>query len=566
MKYKGYFSGKTRSQAKTSVKVIVIAAVIFAVFIPAIVAGVIYSLKSNNIDTSHENLMQVSLYLGDTLIHDEKENPKNAVEGGLVDIFNSLANNKVQANSIPAGAYDNKMIKAVISYNSTVSEYKCYFSTDGTKSYCLDAAGNKYIIDDSSASKFVNSSYAELLYRVATPPALYTTSNDAVVPSSAEWYFCTLAGEELKAAAIPTEKEEITYDMAGALGIRFETEPDSCLIKVYKSGIIIHETTELDLSLITVDPGTTLQLKITAIWEKSEEREFFGEVLYNFKVLVRNRSEFILDKTEFTVGEMAVVSCTNVLDIDKIQFRSEPDIGFTPTFFKNNDMVYALIPFDYDLKAGEYLFTFSYGATVQTVSVDLATRIQKPANITVSDEQSLSAAVNEASLRELSEILKDLSNPYEEYVFFRTAFVDYTESGASSLYGFGTLFNAVEANISHVIKGTLYSMASGDGASVGALNGGVVIYRGECDYLGRFVVIEHGLGLRTVYGHLSAFNVSVGDSVAKGQTIGRTGFSAGAGYDGVFIACYVFDIPIDYATLAGKAPALFVPEAETDSK
>ena len=90
MKYKGYFSPKTQQQKKTPVKVVIIVAVILAIFIPAIIAGVIYSLKSNNIDTPHENLMQVSLYAEDSLIHDEKENPKNAVSGGLVAIFNAL--------------------------------------------------------------------------------------------------------------------------------------------------------------------------------------------------------------------------------------------------------------------------------------------------------------------------------------------------------------------------------------------------------------------------------------------------------------------------------------------
>lgn len=566
MKYKGYFSPKTRQQKSTSVKVVIIVAVILAIFIPAIIAGVMFSLKSNNIDTPHENLMQVSLYTEDSLIHDEKENPKNAVSGGLVAIFNALDNNKQPVDKFPDDVYDRKMLKAVISYNSSVSEYRCYFATDGTRSYCTDTSGNKYLIDDSSANTFVNSAYAEILYPVATPPSLYTTSNDAVTPATADWYFSTVSGKEFKAERVVTEKEEISYDMAGTLGISFEKEPDSCLIKVYKSGIIIHETTDLDLSLITVDPGTTLQLKITAVWEKSEEREFYGEVSYNFKVLVRNRSEFILDKTAFTIGEMAVVSCTNILDIDKIQFSSEPYIGFTPKFFKDSDMVYALIPFDYSLNAGKYVFTFSYGATIQSLTIDLNARSQKPANITVSDEQSFSNAVNETSIGEITQILNDLDDAYAEYIFFRTPFVNYEDNGGSPLYSYGTLFSATSANLSHVIKGTLYAMAEGDGATVGALNGGVVIYSGECNYLGKFVVIEHGLGLRTVYGHLSALNVSIGDLVTKGQTVGRTGTSSGANFDGVFIGCYVFNTPIDYATLAGKSPALFVPEAETDSK
>ena len=40
---------------------------------------------------------------------------------------------------------------------------------------------------------------------------------------------------------------------------------------------------------------------------------------------------------------------------------------------------------------------------------------------------------------------------------------------------------------------------------------------------GQMVEINHGNGYMTRYGHLSAFNVEVGDSVKKGQLIGRVG-------------------------------------------
>ena len=236
MKYKGYFAGKTRQTKKTPLKVVIIVAVILAIFIPAIIAGVLYSLRSNNIDTPRENLMQVSLYGEDSLLHDEKENPKNAISGGLVAIFDSLSNNKTKVDNFPPDVYERKTLKAVISYNSAVSEYVCYFATDGTKSYCTDTSGNKYIIDDSSAKAFLNSTYAELLYSVATPPKLYTTSSDAVIPATADWHYKTVSGKELKAEEIVTQKEEVTYDMAGALGIIFDEAPDSCSVKIYKSG------------------------------------------------------------------------------------------------------------------------------------------------------------------------------------------------------------------------------------------------------------------------------------------------------------------------------------------
>jgi murein DD-endopeptidase MepM/ murein hydrolase activator NlpD len=40
---------------------------------------------------------------------------------------------------------------------------------------------------------------------------------------------------------------------------------------------------------------------------------------------------------------------------------------------------------------------------------------------------------------------------------------------------------------------------------------------------GKHVVIDHGFGYETLYGHMSAFNAKVGDTVSRGQVIGYVG-------------------------------------------
>ncbi|WDZ84915.1 M23 family metallopeptidase [Micromonospora cathayae] len=55
----------------------------------------------------------------------------------------------------------------------------------------------------------------------------------------------------------------------------------------------------------------------------------------------------------------------------------------------------------------------------------------------------------------------------------------------------------------------------------------VVANLGDTSY-GRYVRINHGGGYTTYYAHLSGFNVSVGDSVGYGTTIGYVGNSGGS--------------------------------------
>jgi len=66
---------------------------------------------------------------------------------------------------------------------------------------------------------------------------------------------------------------------------------------------------------------------------------------------------------------------------------------------------------------------------------------------------------------------------------------------------------------------------------VPAANSGKVIYAETLGIYGRIIVIDHGLGLFSMYAHLSNFNVHTGQMVKKGEIIGNTGKSGLAGGD-----------------------------------
>jgi len=70
-----------------------------------------------------------------------------------------------------------------------------------------------------------------------------------------------------------------------------------------------------------------------------------------------------------------------------------------------------------------------------------------------------------------------------------------------------------------------YDLASTRQSSVPAANGGLVVFAGPLTIYGNTVVVDHGLGLQTLYAHLGSVGVKVGDAVEKGQELGRTGTS-----------------------------------------
>ncbi len=67
-------------------------------------------------------------------------------------------------------------------------------------------------------------------------------------------------------------------------------------------------------------------------------------------------------------------------------------------------------------------------------------------------------------------------------------------------------------------------IAGAAGAPVGAAGNGVVVYAGhEIAVLGGLVLIDHGGGWMTAYGHLGRLDVAKGQRVARGQTLGGVG-------------------------------------------
>lgn len=94
-----------------------------------------------------------------------------------------------------------------------------------------------------------------------------------------------------------------------------------------------------------------------------------------------------------------------------------------------------------------------------------------------------------------------------------------------------------------------YDLASVAGAPVTAENSGRVMYAGWLDIYGNAVIIDHGMGVQSLYGHMSSVEVRVGESVSKGQEIGREGETGLAGGPHVHFSMLVdghFVTPLDW--------------------
>lgn len=164
-----------------------------------------------------------------------------------------------------------------------------------------------------------------------------------------------------------------------------------------------------------------------------------------------------------------------------------------------------------------------------------------------SDEQDLGAVFNEVNtkLRAENEIqIRELLAESSDRLHFDGALEQLKNSQVTSRFAEQRIYLVDGRAISSATHYG-YDLASTAGAPITAAAAGSVAWAGELGIYGNCVLIDHGLGLGSLYGHLSSIDVKAGDPVQKGQTLGRSGATGLAGGDHLHFAILIGDTYVD---------------------
>ncbi len=134
-----------------------------------------------------------------------------------------------------------------------------------------------------------------------------------------------------------------------------------------------------------------------------------------------------------------------------------------------------------------------------------------PRRVTLSKKNLARVLVERKMLRKL--YAKAVNTPY-----FTDGFSLPLDSFITSQYGTRRVFNGVKKS-QHL--GVDFRAAVG--VPIPCANSGKVLFVGNLFYSGNVVIIDHGAGIITNYGHLSKIKVQTGDYLPKGTVVGLSG-------------------------------------------
>ncbi len=517
--------------------VLKVAACVIALFIPSYIAIASFVMAQNApVSEKSVSRLEITDVAGSYYSLDAAKEEDAAVIADFVAI-NDRAKKQ---SSLPEPLVGTDYFEFKYHNYGRISTYRYYFSTNPNEAYFVDHNGDAYQIAEADAASFLSTTWARCLYNTTSFPTM-TISGETVVPAEAEWAYQTYGGEYVPLEDIPSGgATEKVYPMKGAFAMSFDDQPDFLTLTISDNGTIIYSDVYENIANAQLE-GKTIEVVAEASWYESEEQTCYGTATYRFKAKILLPAVFYLGETTIDPGEFVVISAKNVDDPSAITFTSDPDIGYTPTFFADGDYVRALVPIRYDFTGTGVKFTCSYGEVTQEMNLDIAPKTFKSVGLDIRYD-IVSQTRTEATLAAFAEAARTITATAEPTRMWEGAFLEGMKGGTLNC-GFGVYRTIRATGETYRHEGVDYVFGKG-GSDVFAVNHGKVAYVGYLDLTGYLIVIDHGLGLKSWYAHLGSTMVNVGDTVEKGQVIGLVGSTGFTKQPALHMGMSVYDVPI----------------------
>jgi murein DD-endopeptidase MepM/ murein hydrolase activator NlpD len=236
-------------------------------------------------------------------------------------------------------------------------------------------------------------------------------------------------------------------------------------------------------------------------------------------------------------------------------------------YFADPNIHLAFFAFPYTLSRGDSLSLIAEDAAGNTKTVNIPHRLKnvryKKSDITVTDkfiEEKMATLLGEDSSKDQdlkvkflkvnrdlrkknNDEIKKIGEKTSEKILWNGEFHQLTNSKVEANFADDRtyFFNGEQIDEQYHLG---YDLAVTKRYPVEVANDGVAVFTGDLGIYGNTVIVDHGMGISTLYGHLSSMDVNVGDSVKKKQIVGKTGETGLAAGDHLHYGVYVNGVPV----------------------
>lgn len=183
----------------------------------------------------------------------------------------------------------------------------------------------------------------------------------------------------------------------------------------------------------------------------------------------------------------------------------------------NENHLLAIVPVDIDTAPAKYDINITIGEGRHKTEITVRRHEFKTIKLTLPEGKvTLSPEDEERAAREaelLNKIWPEITAPA-----WSGRFTSPINSEVSTGFGVKRIMNEKKTSVH---KGTDFRGETG--APVKAINSGTVVLTEDLFFGGNTLIVDHGMGLYSIYMHLSKFGVSKGEKVSKSQIIGSIG-------------------------------------------
>ena len=425
--------------------------------------------------------------------------------------------------------------------------YGLYLSLNANDCIVMETDGSLRHMNEKDAAILLKTELSDSFYshnKLPVAVLFYGGESVPIYPSGGEWLLKKPGGVFLESTIenVMAQTNTARAYQNKPFDIRFPAPPDALFIEVTDGKEIIYSDIfgNFDANFSSGEMKD-LQYVLSAEWWEKEETDFCGSAKYVLDVKYFVQAKFDISGAEASVGDIAAITAHNISEEEILTL--ETDMEYTPKFTSAGTNKIAFIPIGADA-AGKTFNLILKSETNEPVSYFIKINdsgTPKSINMGAQDQYvdaHLEKGPQADRLAKYNDIFSVESIPGQK---------DWLEKFSMPIEGKLLLEYGWKITINtgypRIYEGVLIDSNTGD--PIKASNGGRVVFAGVVPYEGNLVVIDHGAGIKSWYGHLGTMDVKPGETVMKGQQIGtggRTGMITGISSSYVYFAVSVENV------------------------